>query len=75
MKIVHVKPRHPESQVAVERANRDIKDALFGMMQDNNDHCWVKNLRRIQWNHNTSYHTAIRMTPYEAIYNKEPQWD
>ena len=43
------------------------------MMRDNNnDHCWVKYLRWVQWNHNTSYHTAIRMTPYEAVYNKKP---
>ena len=72
IKIVHGKSRHPESQGAVERANRDIKDCLFGMMHDNNDHCWVKYLRWVQWNHNTSYHTAIRMTPYEAVYNKKP---
>ena len=73
IKIVHGKPRHPESQGAVERANRDIKDGLFGMMRDNNnDNCWVKYLRWVQWNHNTSYHTAIWMTPYEAVYNKKP---
>ena len=42
------------------------------MMHDNNDHCWVKYLRWVQWNHNTSYHTAFRMTPYEAVYNKKP---
>ena len=72
IKIVHGKPRHPESQGAVERANRDIKDGLFGKMHDNNDHCWVKYLRWVQWDHNTSYHAAIRMTPYEAVYNKKP---
>ena len=32
----------------------------------------MKYLRWEQWNHNTSYHTAIRMTPYEAVYNKKP---
>ena len=73
LKIVHGKPRHPESQGAVERVNRDIKDSLFGMMHDHdNDQCWVKYLRWVQWNHNTSYHTAIRMSPYEAVYNKKP---
>ena len=73
LKIVHGTPRHPETQGAVERVNRDVKDALFGMMHDHdNDHCWVRYLRWVQWNHNTSYHTAIRMTPYEAVYNKKP---
>ena len=73
LKVVHGKPRHPESLCAVERANRDIKDALFGMIYDHDsDQCWIKYLRCVQWNHNTSYHTAIRMTPYEAVYNRKP---
>ena len=42
IKIIHGKPQHPESQGAVERANRDIKDALFTMMLDHgNDQCWA----------------------------------
>ena len=73
LKVVHGKPRHPESQGAVERADRDIKDTLFGMMYDHDsDLCWIKYLRWVQWNHNTSYHTAIRMTSYEAVYNRKP---
>ena len=40
IKIIHGKPCHPDSQGAVERANRDIKDALFTMMLDHgNDQC------------------------------------
>ena len=35
IKIVHGKPRHPESQGAMERANHDIKNGLFGMMREN----------------------------------------
>ena len=73
LKVVHGKPQHPESQGAVERANRYIKDALFGMMYDHDsDQCWIKYLRWVQWDHNTSYHTVIRMTPYEAVYNRKP---
>ena len=46
LKIIHGKLRHPESQGAVERANRNIKDALFTAMHDkSNDQCWVKYLR------------------------------
>ena len=74
-KIVYGKPRHPESQGAVERANCDIKDALFTIMHDNsNDECWVKYLRWVQLHKNISYHTTIKMTPYEAVYNKKPSF-
>ena len=73
VKIVHGKPRHPECQGAVERVNRDIKDALFTKMIDNeNDQCWFKYLRWIKLHHNTSYHTTIKMSPYEAVYNRKP---
>ena len=73
VKIVHGKPRHPECQGAVERVNRDIKDALFTKMIDNeNDQCWIKYLRWIKLHHNTSYHTTIKMSPYEAVFNRKP---
>ena len=75
IKIIHGKPRHPESQGAVERANRDIKDALFTMMLDNrNDQCWVKYLKWVKFHKNTSYHSTIKMTPFEAVYNKKPSF-
>jgi len=34
--LVHGKPRHPQSQGSVERANGDIKDMLVAWMGDNN---------------------------------------
>ena len=40
LKLFHGKHRHPESQGVVERANREIKDVLFGLMHDINDYCW-----------------------------------
>ena len=36
MKLVHGKPRHPQSQGSVERANGDIKDMLVAWLSDNN---------------------------------------
>ncbi|XP_068224797.1 KRAB-A domain-containing protein 2-like [Palaemon carinicauda] len=36
LSIVHGKPRHPQSQGSVERANGDIKDMLVAWMADNN---------------------------------------
>ena len=73
-KIVHGKPRHPEIQGAVERVNREVKDALFSMMHDNNDQCWAKYLWWDKYNHNTAYHTTINTTPNEAINGREPSF-
>ena len=75
MKILHGKPRHPESQGSVERANRDLKNALASKMRDNsNDLCWVKYVRRVQLEKNTTYHSTIGMTPFEALYNRKPSF-
>ncbi|KAI6651432.1 KRAB-A domain-containing protein 2-like [Oopsacas minuta] len=67
---VHGKLRHPESQGAVERVNRHIKHALYTKRIDNeNDQGLIKYLRWIDLHHNPSYHTTIRISPCEAVYN------
>ena len=41
-------------------------------MRDNsNDLCWVKYVRRLQIEKNTTFHSTIGMTPYEALYNRK----
>ena len=44
LKLVHGKPRHPQSQGSVERANADIKDVLGAWMSDNNMQDWTVGL-------------------------------
>ncbi|XP_063417382.1 KRAB-A domain-containing protein 2-like [Mytilus trossulus] len=43
-KIVHGKPRHPQSQGSIERGNADVKDMVITWMRDN--HC--KDLRKTE---------------------------
>ena len=44
-------------------------------MRDNdNDLCWVKYVRRIQLEKNTTYHSTIGMTPFEALFNRKPSF-
>eukprot|EP00800_Vazella_pourtalesii_P011706 TRINITY_DN2821_c0_g1_i2.p1 TRINITY_DN2821_c0_g1~~TRINITY_DN2821_c0_g1_i2.p1 ORF type:complete len:470 (+),score=58.69 TRINITY_DN2821_c0_g1_i2:459-1868(+) len=74
-KIIHGKPRHPESQRSVERANREVKNGLASKMRDNsNDLCWVKYLKRVQFEKNTTFHSTVGMTPYEAVYHHKPSY-
>ena len=59
----------------MERANRDIKNALASKMRDNdNDLCWVKYVRCVQLGNNTTYHSTIGMTPFEALFNRKPSF-
>ena len=46
--MVHGKPRHPQSQGSVERANADIIDRLEAWMSDNNTQDWTVGLEFAQ---------------------------
>ena len=46
--MVHGKPRHPQSQGSVKRANSDIKDILVAWMSDNDTQDWTVGLKFVQ---------------------------
>ncbi|XP_064079514.1 SCAN domain-containing protein 3-like [Macrobrachium nipponense] len=72
--IVHGKPRHPQSQGSVERANGDIKDMLIAWMSGNNTQDWSIGLRFVQNMKNSGYHyhSGIQHTPYKAMFGCDP---
>ena len=51
--MVHGKPRHPQSQGSVERANCDIKDMLVAWLSDNNTTDWTVGLKFVQFKKKT----------------------
>jgi len=71
--LVHGRPRHPQSQGCVERANCVVKDALVAWMRDKNTAKWATALPFVQWSMNTTYHETIKMTPYEAVFGQKPR--
>ncbi|CAF1016668.1 unnamed protein product [Brachionus calyciflorus] len=71
MTIVHGKPRHPQSQGSVERANADVKDMLRLWMRENQSTNWALGLKFVQLQKNTSYHSTIGCTPYFATFRRE----
>jgi len=48
-KIVHGRPRHPESQGSVERANGDIERMLFAWLKEHDTKDWVAALPFVQF--------------------------
>ena len=42
------------------------------MRENATDLCWVKYLKRVQYQKNTTHHSTIGLTPYEALYNHKP---
>ncbi|XP_068209311.1 KRAB-A domain-containing protein 2-like [Palaemon carinicauda] len=68
LSIVHGKPRHPQSQGSVERANGDIKDMLVAWMADNNSTDWATGIKFVQFSKNSVYHAGIKRSPYAAMF-------
>ena len=66
--IVHGKPRHPQSQGSVERANGDIKDMLVAWMSENNTQDWTIGIKFVQFQKNTAHHAGIKCSPYSALF-------
>ena len=69
--MVHGKPRHPQSQGSVERANGDIKDMLISWMNDNDTNDWSVGIKFVQFYKNSSLHSGIKRTPYSAMFGCE----
>ncbi|XP_041356808.1 KRAB-A domain-containing protein 2-like [Gigantopelta aegis] len=69
--IVHGKPRHPQSQGSVERANCDIKYMLTAWMSDSDTRDWTDGLKFVQFQKNSSHHTGIKRSPFAALFGAD----
>ena len=69
--MVNGKPRHPQSQGSVERANGDIKDMLVAWMADNNTTDWSVGIKFVQFHKNSGLHSGIQRSPYTAMFGCE----
>jgi hypothetical protein len=48
-KVVHGKPRHPQSHGSVERVNADIKDMTVTWMRENSCKDWLVGIKFVQF--------------------------
>jgi hypothetical protein len=68
--IVHGRPRHPQSQGSVERANQDVEPMIGNWMKDNNTKNWVLGLNFVQIAKNTRFHSGVGSEPYKLQYGQ-----
>lgn len=67
--IVNGRPRHPQSQGSVERANQDVKEMLAAWCKDNGTKDWTAGLNFVQLAKNSRPHAALgAKSPYEATF-------
>lgn len=62
---------HPQTDGQSERLNQCVEMYLRCLAHQKPTQ-WHKWLSMAEWWYNTSYHSAIQMTPYKALYGKEP---
>ena len=56
--LVHGRPRHPQSQGSVERANGDIKKMLVAWMRENASKRWTIGIKFVQFQKNKGKHAG-----------------
>ena len=69
--LVNGRPRHPQSQGSVERANGVMKDKLAAWMRDNNCPNWTLGIRFVQWQMNVCVSEATKKEPYTLMFGKK----
>lgn len=62
---------HPQSDGQTERLNRYIKNYLRAIVFSK-PRQWMKWLHLAEWWYNTNHHSALKVTPFEALYEFPP---
>eukprot|EP00253_Pinus_taeda_P035461 PITA_35461 len=62
---------HPQTDGQTEAVNKCLETYLKCFTSEKR-HLWVQWLPLAEWWYNTNYHTATKMTPYEAAYGQLP---
>ncbi|CAF1176183.1 unnamed protein product [Didymodactylos carnosus] len=69
------RPRHPQSQGCIERANGVLCDALGKWLTTNNSIHWSEGLLPVVYGINTRVSCVTKKTPYEVMFGQPPRSD
>ena len=76
-RLINSRPRHPQSQGSIERANGDVMNMVRSWMYNDDiiDHenvDWAKELKFIQWQKNTALNRNVTFSPFKATFGITP---
>jgi len=64
--INHFSTKSKLKAIMVERFNRTLKERMWKIFSENDNHRWIDILDDLVENYNNTYHTSIKMRPIEA---------
>ena len=67
---VRGRPRHPQTQGSIERANSDVQKILGAWMKTHQSKCWSIGIHWVAWTKNNRYHHTTMYTPYQLQYGQ-----
>jgi hypothetical protein len=70
-KIAFASVYHPESNGAMERANRIVFNAISKTLFNLHKGKWIEELPKVVWSHNTMVSRTIGFTPFNILYGEE----
>jgi hypothetical protein len=73
MLFIRGKPRHPQSQRCIERANGVLSIALGKWMFVNNSSHWSNGLLPVVYGINTRLSIVTKTSPYQVMFGQEPR--
>ncbi len=68
LKIIDGRPRHPQSQGSIQRANGDVQNILGSWMRTRLNTKWTTALPYVQFIKNSKHHHRLGVSPYKAIF-------
>jgi transposase InsO family protein len=71
MKLHFASVYHPQSNGAVERANRQILSAIRKCLFEQKNGKWADELSKVIWSHNTTESRTTKFTPFRLLYGAE----
>ncbi|GBC52214.1 KRAB-A domain-containing protein 2-like [Rhizophagus irregularis DAOM 181602=DAOM 197198] len=71
LKLVNGRPRHPQSQGLIERANSILEKKIGMWMEQNNSINWTLCLNYVIFTMNNTICRATNKTPYEIVFEQE----